>query len=384
MNRLFIAVLFAITSACSSNSPLEQAMRFQNELDLIRQQYNYPGIAAYYLFDDGQGSGAYSGFADLESGQVLTSRSRMLGASTGKSFVGALTVLMSMEGRLDLDTPVSDWLGDLEWYDHLPNQEYITLRHLLTHSSGLSDHVYEEAFQHDLKQSLGKKDNQFTVEQLIAYVLDKPPLFSPGEGFSYSDTGYLLIGLVLEKSTGKKYYELINESFIEPLGLSSTLPATQRYFKDLAVGYISDTNVFGLPRRTLDENASLHWHPEIEWTGGGFVTSAKDLAHWGAVLFSGRLIEEDYLSLLSDGVGIEPGSSNTRYGAGVVIKQNGKSGTTYGHSGWVPGYVSSFRYYERLGLTIAVQINTDDMLKSVEDNFFLEIEERLHGAIDND
>ena len=144
----------------------------------------------------------------------MTPRSRMLAASIGKTFVGATAVALAREGVLDLDSLVSQWLGNRPWFARLPNHDTITLRHLLTHRSGVPDHVHLESFAAALSQEWRKKENLFPPERLIQFVLDRPPLFEAGKGWAYTDTGYILIGLVIEKVTGRSYYTEIQERFL--------------------------------------------------------------------------------------------------------------------------------------------------------------------------
>ena len=256
------------------------------EVDRIRRQYGFPGMTFHYLVDDEQHATVYSGYADLATGILVHDRPRMLGASTGKSFVGALTIALALEGKLSLDTPVSQWLGHHHWFRRLANHETTTLRHLLKHQAGIADHVYDRGFQNAFSRLSQNEETPFTPEQLISFILDKPPLFPAGTGWAYSDTGYLVIGLVLEQVTGKPYYEEIQQRFLDPLGLIDTTPANSRTPGQLAVGYVSPENPFGLPARTMDKKGSLYWHPGVEWTGGGWVTSSRDLAHWGNALFN--------------------------------------------------------------------------------------------------
>jgi len=103
----------------------------------------------------------------------------------------------------------------------------ITLRHLLRHRSGLPDHVYDAAFGAEFAQRL-KTGRSFMPGELIGYVLDEEPLFRPGEGFAYTDTGYVLLGMVVEKAAGESYYEGVARRFLEPIGLAQTSPSDRR------------------------------------------------------------------------------------------------------------------------------------------------------------
>jgi D-alanyl-D-alanine carboxypeptidase len=189
------------------------AGKFQAALDAYRMQHGFPGATAAYVLPDGTVGIAATGAADVEAGIPMAKQSRMLAASIGKTFVGATTIALAHEGVLDLDVPISRWLGDRPWFSSLPNHATITLRHLLTHSSGLPDHVHLQSFSAEVARRWRGNGNPFTPEQLIGFVLDLPPLFEAGKGWAYTDTGYILIGLVIEQLTGRSYYaEIDNDS----------------------------------------------------------------------------------------------------------------------------------------------------------------------------
>ena len=377
MRALLWAVCAAVLSACAHQPAADRTTRFQTEIDRIREQYGFPGMTAAYVMSDGTSGTAASGLADVEAEFPMTDKSRMLSASTGKSFVGALCIALASKGRLDLDEPVSRWLGKYDWFARLPNRESITLRHLLTHNAGLPDHVHMKAFQQAFANEWRASNNPFPPKRLVGFILDKPALFPVGKGWAYSDTGYILAGMVVEEATGHSYYDEIRARFLKPLGLSDTSPADRRDLSRLAAGYMRPDNPFGLPAKTLDENHHLTWHPGVEWTGGGLVSTSRDLAHWGAELFTGKAMSGDYLPELFKSVAINPKDSSLRYGAGVAIYTSDRFGPVYGHAGWIPGYISSFRYYRNSGVTIALQINTDKGVISSDKDALSTIEERL-------
>ena len=289
----------------------------------------------------------------------MTSTSRMLAASIGKSFVAATAALLADEDTLDLDAPIARWLGDRPWFGELPNREEITLRHLLTHRSGLPDHVHLEAFAEAVAQRWEESGNPFPPDALVQFVLGHTALFEPGDGWAYSDTGYILVGLIIEQATGRDYYELIRERFLTPLGLQDTSPSNSRHLPRLVAGYSSD-NPFGWPAKSTVSDGTLAWHPGMEWTGGGLVSTSEDLAQWGAALFGGKALPEAALEQMLSADPVEPAQPDVRYGLGVAVYQKSRFGPVYGHGGWIPGYVSSLRYYADHGVAIAFQINTDD------------------------
>lgn len=356
---------------------------FQMTLDSLQKAYGLPGATAAYVWTDGTKGIAAAGFADIEAGTPMTPESRMLAASIGKMFVGAIAVSLAQQGVLDLDVPISRWLGDRLWFVRLPNHDKITLRHLLTHRSGLPNHVYMDEFAEEANRRWQGLNIPFPPDSLVAFVLDKPPLFDVGEGWAYTDTGFILAGIIIEEATGRNYYELLEQRFLKPLQLGLTSPSNSRTLPGLASGYVAE-NAFGFPRKTTTPEGNMVWHPGIEWTGGGLVSTSEDLAHWGSALFSGKALPEAALDMLLNSSPIDSASPDIHYGMGVAIYQDSPYGTVYGHGGWIPGYTSSLRYYKDHGVAIAFQVNTDIGILDDTSSVVPNIESRLAGVVLSD
>lgn len=357
-----IASIFAITlagalSTPASAGPTNIETRVQDLLASFHDEYGFPGATVAYVLQDGTRGDAFVGLADVEADNPMTPQSRMLAASIGKTFVGALVVSLENQGVLDRSQRVSVYLGDTPWFSRLPNAADITIEHLLTHTSGLPDHVHMDGFA--AKLAARDMDTPITPQDAIAFVLDDEPLFEAGSAWAYSDTGYLLLGLVIEDATGRDFYDLVRERFLTPLDLGDTSPSDTPDIAGLAVGYTVSANPFGLPPRTMNESGVLSWDPAVEWTGGGFASTSRDLADWGHALFSGDALETRYLEQLLDGQAVHPDAPGVFYASGVAIYSQTPRGAVYGHGGWVPGYVSSLRHYADADVTIAFQINTD-------------------------
>ena len=364
-----------------SANPHLLKVRFQSELDTLHDQYQFPGVTAAYILPDGTVEVVATGLADVESKIPMTVQSRMLAASIGKTFVGATIVALAQEGILNLDDPISKWLGDRPWFSRLPNHDIITLRQLLTHSSGIANHVDMDSFIHVFRKNWRARTNPFPPENLIAFVLDQPPLFNAGGDWHYSDTGYILVGLIIEAATGHSYYEEVTQRFLEPLNLILTTPSDRLELPGLAAGYMSPDNAFDLPQKTTLRPGVMAWHPGLEWTGGGLVSNPKDLVIWGKALYEGRAIKDNYLNDLLQSVPISDDDPDTQYGIAVAIHENDSLGTTYGHSGWIPGYCSSLRYYPKYGVAIAFQINTDIGIVDGSTQVFKDMENNLAKVV---
>ena len=353
--RAAAALLFLAAPSHADETGRRDAV--QSLLETFRTTYGFPGATAAYVLPDGSLEAFAVGMADVEAGIPMVPDSRMLAASIGKSVWGALVLSLESEGVLDRADLVADHLGDLPWFDRVPNADTMTVGHLLTHTAGIPDHVHMKGFA-DALIDIGNGE-PFDPTDAISFILDQPPLFAPGSAWAYSDTGYLLLGLVVEAATGNGVFDLADERLLVPLGLTATGPSDRRAVSGLAVGYTVVDNPFSLAPRTMDDEGRLTWNPAIEWTGGGFVSTSADLARWGHALFTGKALEVDYLDRLLEGSPVHEDAPGVFYGAGVALYRDTPLGPVFGHGGWIPGYVSSLRHYADHGLTIAFQINAD-------------------------
>ncbi len=341
-----------------SASPPEVCSKLNQIVQEVYDSYEFPGATAALALPDGKVCATAVGYADPDSNIEMNVESRMLSASIGKTYVSATALSLVGEGVLELDAPISKWLADESFFDLLPNASTITVRHLLTHSSGLVDHVYMKAFA-DLWAERGLSAPALKPRETIATILGQPALFKPGEGFSYTDTGYLLVGLIIEKASNKNYYQVLTETFLEPFALTRTSPSNKRDLKGLVPGYLSADNPLGVPTKTLDNEGLLVYDPLTEWTGGGLVNNSQDLARWGRILFGGRAMDWDYRTEMFKGVRRRNQETEyPKYGLGVTIFET-SDGKSYGHGGWIPGYRSLLVYLAKTDSALAVQINTD-------------------------
>jgi D-alanyl-D-alanine carboxypeptidase len=362
MRKAFIAAaLLALVSAATplmAQDASALSTQLQATLKDFLDRYAFPGAAAAIVLPDGIVVTAATGLADVENARPMTPETPMLAASIGKTFVAATVLALESEGSLSRADLLSAHLGDRSWFDALPNAESITIGQLLHHTSGLPDHVHLPAFQQDWAR-LTTDEGDFGPEHLVAFVAGEAPLFEAGTGWAYSDTGYVLLGLAIEEVTGRPWQEVVFTRFLEPLGLTGTIPSDRPDLQGLAIGYVAPDNPFGMPERTADAEGRLLWNPAVESAGGGFASTSTDLARWGHLLFGGAAMSQPYLDRLLDAVPIDPGGPGILYGAGVAIYAETPMGTVYGHGGWIPAYVSSLRHYADHDITVAFQVNTD-------------------------
>ncbi|MEM6583750.1 MAG: serine hydrolase [Pseudomonadota bacterium] len=304
-----------------------------------------------------------TGLADVELEKPMLPDTRLLGGSTGKTYVAALCLQLSAEGKLDLDAPVQNYLGELPWFAEVPNARTITVQQLLHHSSGIAHYLDDWGFtaRFALDRLLGN-DTSYSPETMLSFVLGEPALFASGSSYHYSDLNYFLLGLVLEAVSKKEYYELVQSRILGYLDLADTVPSNTTVIPRLATGYAAATltsRIAGVAGASQVDGV-LKVNPAIEWTGGGFATTPGDLSRFYFHLGQGSLpgiggVDE----LVADAIPLNP-DSLVRYGNGVFVSEREGLGRYFSHTGWYPGYTSNVAYFDDYQFSIALQINQDE------------------------
>lgn len=330
----------------------------QMQLEKQRQEYQFPGATAAFVLPGGRAGQVAVGLSDVELELPMRETSRMPAGSIGKTFVAALALALVSEGTVSLDDKLSRWLGNEAWYGRLPNGSDIRIRNLLNHSSGVGNHLATEGFASEVRTLLAENpESVIEPGTLVGFILDQPPLFPAGEGYAYTDTGYILLQLALEKAGDFEWGEEVMRRFIYPLQLLHTSPADGVTEPGLAQGYVEAANPLGLPTTTLDRGV-LRWNPKSEWAGGGFISTSGDLAQWMWSLFTGEAIPTEPVALMVSPENLNPSSTEHSYGLGIAVEQ-GKWGRVWRHRGIYPGYRSSASYYPDCNVSLALQINSD-------------------------
>ena len=257
---------------------------------------------------------------------------QMFSGSVGKIFVSALALRLAQEGRLHLQDKVTDYFGEQEWYRELPNAEELTIYSLLTHTSGLGRYIFQPSFEEDLA---ARPQAERSPEECLGHLGGTPAVHPVDKGWGYSDSNFLLLGLVLEAITDSTYYDLLRYRILEPYGLEHTYPSTQSKLPGLTPGYIGQHNFFNLPE-IVGKNELYPINPQFEWTGGGLVTNVDDLSRWLHTFHTGDFLEEQWLYRLRRAVGYRDGqAASFGYGLGSFTYDT-PQGTQYGHAGIFP------------------------------------------------
>jgi CubicO group peptidase (beta-lactamase class C family) len=287
---------------------------------------------------------------------LLTAADRFRMGSNTKTMVATVVMQLVAEHRLALTDSVDTRLPGL-----VPDGQNITLRMLFNHTSGLFNYLNDPAV---LKAFTGQDTRVWTPEEVLATAVDHPPLFAPGTQYFYSNTNYLLLGMIAEKVTGESLADLVQQRIAKPLHLRNTYLVTgadHRNNPTLAHGYEPDADriaallppgtppgtAFAGPSRPHGHVDTTNVNLSTEWAAGAMVSTTQDWARFHTALMSGRLLPPAELQQMKTTVSEGSDTPNRRYGLGLeqVVTP---CGTVWGHDGQVPGY-SSEAYTDSTG-----------------------------------
>lgn len=268
-------------------------------------------------------------------------------ASNSKSFLGVIAGQMADEGRLDLDAPLADHLP-AEIVDRISNADRATLRQALDHTSGISDYLDSDEFWDEVD---GGRTTGWTTEEALVYAYDVPAEFAVGTDWSYSNTNYLLAGLVLDDVLGRHHSAEIRDRILDPLGMSHTFyEVHEPLVGDLVHGY----SRYFEPDELFDTSTLQQGYGLAD---GGMVSSAADLGRYVRAVATGdEILTDSARDLVFAGDETEDGDV---YGLGISVFPSAY-GDVVGHGGLIDGYTSEMYYYPDHDVTIVVFANASD------------------------
>ena len=366
---IILYFVFPLTTV-AQNETLQN--KIQQKLDSFRIAGNFPGITIGIVLPDHTALAFASGYADTLKKIKMTVESRLMHGSVGKTYCAAIAFQLYKEGKLDLNAKISTYLGNEDWFRRLPNANDITVKMLMQHTSGIMRYEFKDAFTRGLSN---QPDKTWAPVELLSYIFDEKASFKAGEGWDYADTNYIILGMIIEKITGKKYYDLVFERILNPLQLKETFPSNKRILPGLVQGYAGSDNAFGKKSEVIDDEGKFIINPQFEWTGGGMYSTSLDLAKWCGMLYEGKAFDASLLPMMMDSVPAKELGPNTSYGMGVIIHQTQTLGEFYGHSGFFPGYLAEMYYFPKYKTAFALQTNTSDfkMMKIYDLKVLVEI-----------
>jgi CubicO group peptidase (beta-lactamase class C family) len=285
-----------------------------------------------------------AGVANKATGAPITLSTKFNLGSMNKMFTAVAIAQLAQAGRLSFNDPVSKHLPDY------PNKEVadkVTIHQLLTHTSGMGMY-WNEKF-------MAQREKMVTVDAHLPLFASDPLLFPPGEKFQYSNSGYMVLGAIIEKLSGQDYYSYVQEHIYKPAGMTETgFYEPGKEIPNLAIGY-SRMSPDGKRLEEPLDNTNMR---EIRGgpAGGGYST-VGDLVKFHTALRSYKLLNEDYTKLVTTGK-VDAGGPIGRYGYGFGDKVfEGKH--IVGHNGGSPGISANFEMYPELGYTAVILMNAD-------------------------
>lgn len=336
MKKLFITVLTLLsltsfTTAQTFNSIL--AAKLQNTIDSMQIANSIKGISACVIYP---GQGTWKGVTGVSyTGFPITPDMEFGIASNTKTFTGVLILKLAENNIINLDDSLHEWLPTFSNID-----SNITIRQLLNHTSGLADVNSVIGYSDSI---LTNPYRIYTPSEVMTWV--GTPLFAAGTGWSYSNTNYLLAGMIAESSTGKSYGRLLRDSILSPLQLDSTfLDVYDSVLFTVAHPWQSGVDKNSIPRKALNS---------VSRSAGGMYSTSGEMAQWYWALMNGQVLNANSFNEMTTFVG----SGN--YGVGLyetailgrTVWQHG--GTIWG------GYNSTMMYDTTSGAVICVLINAN-------------------------
>ncbi|MFH8752029.1 serine hydrolase domain-containing protein [Streptomyces rimosus] len=336
--RVTVAAVLAATALTlagplpASADQARTAGPVQRGLDRLVHEDGYPAALAAATGRDGRTRNAAAGVADLRTGAKAPVDGRVRGASITKSFTAAVVLQLVGEGKVALDAPVETYLPRLLRGDGIDGRR-ITVRQLLQQTSGLPDYTM---YMDDL---VSNRHRYYEPRALLDLALQHKAGFPPGTGWRYSNTDYVVAGLLIERITGRPVGEEITRRVIDRIGLRHT------YFPT-----VGDQNIRGHHPHgyvSLKPGAPLldvtEMDPSAAWAGGALITTPSDSNRFFGSLLGGRLLKPAQLAQMRTTVAIPANSGypeGTRFGLGLISQPLSCGGLMWGHDGDFLGYAT--------------------------------------------
>jgi D-alanyl-D-alanine carboxypeptidase len=310
-----------------------------------------------------------AGYADQTDKTPMRADDTFQIGSTTKTFTAVLVMRLVAQGRIALDATVETYLPGL-----LPDGDAITIRQLLSHSSGLSDFANEQRFLAPYEQ--GKLGYAWTPEQMVRFAAGRGLEFAPGTQFSYSNTNFIVLALLAERVGGERYERQLARFIFGPLELRHTsLPSTGRTRPDVH-GYArvgaTGLGAYGGDTAHAPVVDTAAMNPAAAWAAGGIRATAEDEADFLRGLFSGKLLPKAQVAAMKDtsasggayGLGLMPTGGSfpewRRYTQAITAA----CGRGWGHGGSFPGYYQVAISSPDASRQAVLLVNTDEALLS--------------------
>ncbi|HEV2704977.1 MAG TPA: serine hydrolase domain-containing protein [Pyrinomonadaceae bacterium] len=322
-----LLLLFAVESRADR---IDQYVRAQME------QRHVPGVAIAVVRAGRVVKARGYGLASVEHNVAVTPETVFEIGSVSKQLTAAAIMLLVEEGKVELDAPVGRYVPEAP-----PAWSGVTVRHLLTHTSGLRNYTGLTGFE---------LTERLTRAEFVRRISQHPSNFAPGASWSYGNTNYNLLGFIIEAASGRPYWQFMRERIFRPLGMNSTADRDPKYvIRHRASGY--EWQQGALTGRDYDLTDVF--------SAGAIVSTVLDLARWDAALYDERLLRRASLEQIWTPVSLTDGSTRP-YGFGWYV-ENFRGARRVRHNGQTAGFAASIARYTDERLTLIVLTNLGDL-----------------------
>ena len=287
----------------------------------------YPAALAAVTDSKGESAGVAVGKGNLETGQVPPMDGEVRIGSNTKTFVAVVVMQMVQEGKVGLDEPIETYLPGLIKGEGVDGSK-ITVRQLLQHTSGLPEYTDITPGRSDIFQI---KDHYAQPRDLLDTALGKPAQFEPGTQWKYTNTNYIVLGMLIERVSQRPVGEQIDERIVKKLGLSHT------YFPAPGDRSIKGTHPQGYHLSAGGKLEDItEMDPAWAWAAGAMVSTPSELNTFFQAVFDGRLLTQASIDEMKKGVDTD--KAGVVYGLGLIGRSLSCGGTAWGHGGDIEGY----------------------------------------------
>lgn len=333
MKTTYIIFIFIIFISCKKDNNSELENKINNYILSHIENNKFNGNLFITKGDEIIFNKSY-GYANREFNILNNDSTKFLIGSITKPFTAAAILILEKQNKLNLNDKLNKYFPDF------PKADSVTIYQLLTHTSGITDY---HSFPDWVENSKKDLTPYFTIER----IKEHPYIFSPGERFSYTNSGYILLGLIIEKITNKTFYEFINEEIINKLNLKNTgIINNTDIINNLANGYYSDY----LETRKADY--INYYQP---FASGNMYSNVYDLWEFNKAIFNNKLFSKEKTKEIFE-------NNNGQYGYGWGIRDfDGIK--AYGHWGGMNGFIGAITYIPEDDYFICFLTNDDNTPK---------------------
>jgi CubicO group peptidase (beta-lactamase class C family) len=356
--RIFVFLVLWTSTALSLNQAA-----FERQLDEFLEGQDFNGVILVAQGDKVLFEKAY-GLSNFEKKTPTTPETLYIIASLTKQFTGAAIAKLIQEGKVNTDKTLSTYLPGFK----APWASKITINMLLAHQSGVPDG------SRAVDRAIKKTGERPSIELFLKLIEDRPLEFEPGAQYKYSNTGYNLLGIVVQKVSQQPLAQFYQQNIFTPAGMNTAFYAAGQLYSEVLKAHPKLAMAYVSPKKG-DERAALADF-SMPMAAGGIVATARDLWKWNNALYGGKILSPEGSKIFLKGRS-ETGR-NSEYASGVIIAQNPQYGLQYVHNGAARSYNTWLTYFPKEKVTIVFVSNYSQvkglpkqLLKLVNDELVL-------------